>query len=116
MLENSFNIFSIMAVIIPILVICIFVFTFAMMFSPKLRAKIMSTGDIYINSTRNIISGNENELKDIVEKGSVLGSIAVEKTARAIKNGSKDNMVYCKYCGKVIGSDSRFCKNCGKEV
>lgn len=140
MLENSFNIFSIVSFIIPILVICIFIFTFAMMFSPKkLRAKMLSRqikslkhtidyskedlenlitnmGDISINSTKNIIDGNENELKDIVEKSSDLGSIAVEKTARAIKNGLKGNMVYCKYCGKVIDSDSRFCKNCGKEV
>lgn len=139
MLENSFNIFSIVSFIIPILVICIFIFTFAMMFSPKLRAKMLSRqikslkhtidyskedlenlitnmGDISINSTKNIIDGNENELKDIVEKSSDLGSIAVKKTARAIKNGLKGNMVYCKYCGKVIDSDSRFCKNCGKEV
>lgn len=110
-----------------------------MMFSPKLQAKMLSRqikslkhtidyskedlenlitnmGDISINSTKNIIDGNENELKDIVEKSSDLGSIAVEKTARAIKNGLKGNMVYCKYCGKVIDSDSRFCKNCGKEA
>ena len=139
MLESSFDIFSIIAVIVPILVVCIFIFTFAMMFSPKLRAKMMSRqikflkhmvdyskedleniitnmGDISVSSTKNIINENEKELKDIVEKSSDLGSIAVEKTARAIKIGLEDNLVYCKYCGKTIDSDSRFCKNCGKEV
>ena len=37
-----FDIFSIMSIIIPILAIGIFIFVFAMMFSPKLRGKMMS--------------------------------------------------------------------------
>ena len=38
---NNF-IFDIMVVIIPLLVLCIIVFTFALMFNPKLRGKFMS--------------------------------------------------------------------------
>jgi len=166
MLNNEvFNIFSVIAVIIPILVIGGFIFTIAMMFSPKLRGKMMSKqieslkhmtnyskedlenigttmGDIAINTTMNIVDNNKENLKNIgnkisditidttenifnknkdkldsiIEKGSDMSSIAVEKTARAIKKGLKDDNIYCKYCGKNIDADSKFCKNCGKEL
>ena len=139
MIDNGFNIFSIVSVIVPILVLGIFAFTIIMIFSPKLRGKMLShqikslkymadyskddiqniattMGDISINSTKNILDNNEDNLKHITEKTSDLGSIFVEKTARAIKDGITNNNVYCKHCGKSIDSDSKFCKNCGKEV
>ena len=139
MLNNEvFNIFSIMSVVVPILVIGIFIFVFAIMFSPKLRGKMMSKqieslkhmanyskedlenigttmSEIAINTKKNIYDNNEDKLRDIVEKGSDLSSITVEKTARAIKKGLQDN-IYCKYCGKSIDADSKFCKNCGKQL
>ena len=166
MLNNEvFNIFSVIAVIIPILVIGVFIFTFSMMFSPKLRGKMLSKqietlkhmtnyskedletigtsmGDIAINTTKNIVDNNKENLKNIgtkisditidttenifnknkdkldsiIEKGSDMSSIAVEKTVRAIKNGLKDTNIHCKYCGKSIDTDSKFCKNCGKKL
>lgn len=137
--NNFFDIFSIMSVIVPILIFCIFAFVILMIFSPKIRGKMLSNqikslkymtdyskddiqniattvGDISINSTKNIMDNNEDNLKDIVEKSSNLGSIAVEKTVRAIKKGLTENSVYCKHCGKIIDADSKFCKSCGKEV
>ena len=41
-MNDMFNIFSIVGVIVPILVIGVFIFVFTMMFSPKLRGKMMS--------------------------------------------------------------------------
>lgn len=138
-MNNYFDIFSIMSFIVPILVFGIFTFVILMIFSPKLRGKMLSNqikslkymtdyskddiqniattmGDISINSTKSIIDNNEDSLKDIVEKGSDLSSVVVEKTARAIKKGLTENSIYCKHCGKTIDADSKFCKSCGKEV
>jgi len=130
---------EIIPIIIFIIASSIIIFTIVFMLSPKLQGKwmsrqikslkhmtdyskddlesiISSMGDISINSTKNIIDENEEKLTDIVEKGSNLSSIAVEKTARAIKKGLTENNIYCKHCGKSIDSDSKFCKSCGKEV
>ena len=81
-----------------------------------LESIISSMGNISINSAKNIIDENGEKLTDIVEKTSDLSSIAVEKTARAIKKGLTESNIYCKHCGKAIDSDSNFCKSCGKEV
>ena len=39
----------------------------------------------------------------------------IEITAKAIKEGLINNKVYCKYCGKLIDSDSKYCIVCGRE-
>ena len=130
---------TIIPIIIFIVAASIIIFTFIFMLSPKLQGKwmsrqikslrhmtdyskedleniISSMGDISVNSTNNIIDNNEDKLTNIVEKTSDLSSIAVEKTARAIKKGLTEKNVYCKYCEKTIDTDSGFCKHCGKEV
>jgi len=136
---NHFDVFSIMAFIVPILVFGIFIFTFVMLLSPKLRGRMLSRqikslkhmadfskedlenisttmGEIAINTKKNIIDNNEDKLRNITEKTSDLTSIMVEKTVRSIKDGLTDKGNYCKYCGKMIDSDSKFCKNCGKKL
>ena len=130
---------EIIGIIIFIVAASMIIFTIVFMLSPKLQGKWMSRqikslkhmtnyskedleniisnmGDISVKSTNNIIENNEDKLTNIVEKASDLGSIAVEKTARAIKNGLTEKGVYCKHCGKTIDTDSMFCKHCGKEV
>lgn len=130
--------FEIMFTIVPIMVICTFIFTFAMMLSPKLRGKVMSrqlkatkymmdeskndltdiatiAGNVSINSRKNILDGNEDTLRDMSTRTANINKEGIEITTRAIKDGLSSNSIYCKHCGKSIDEDSKFCKFCGKE-
>ena len=60
------------------------------------------------DENEDIMSSNERRKANIKKEG-------IEVTARAIKDGLTSNKIYCRYCGASIESDSRFCKNCGKE-
>ena len=133
------DILNVIVIIIPILSISIIIFIIAMIFSPQLKGKMMSrqvkslkhmigyskedltnlmtsAGELAINAKKQILNNNEHNIKDIIEKSSDLSSIAVEKTARAIKRGLQNKAIYCHYCGKHIDYDSKFCKHCGKEI
>lgn len=126
--------FNIIFTIVPILVVCIFIFTFAMILSPKLRGKMMSKqmkslkymmedseeiltdlSKSAINVQKNILDENEDTLKDIATKKANISKKGIETTVRAIKKGLDKEVIYCKHCGSSIDSDSKFCKNCGKE-
>lgn len=130
--------FEIMFTIVPIIIAVIWVFTIAMIFSPKLRAKFMgkqlkatkymldenkenladmasTVGDITIDSTERIINENEEQLRNISTKKANISKEGIETTVRAIKKGLTEDVMFCKYCGQSIDSDSRFCKSCGKE-
>lgn len=139
----NFNLFNIIFIIVSIVVALIFIFTFFMMFSPKLKSKIMGQNikatkymlndneqelkDIVdfgakmaehsIKATKNIIDNNEQKLKDMATKSAEINRNAVFETAKAIKEGltSDDNFIKCKYCGSLIDKDSNFCKKCGKK-
>jgi len=131
--------FDIIFVIVPIFIGCVFVFTFALILSPKLRGKMMSRqiksmkymiddsketienitstmGDISINSKKSILDKNEENLKDIVNKTANISKDGIETTVRAIKKGLSNNTIYCKHCGSLIDADSKFCKHCGKKL
>ena len=130
--------FEVLFIIVPIFIGVVFIFTFAMILSPKLRGKMMSRqiksmkymideskdtiediatsmGDISIKSNKNIIDKNEENLKEIVKKSANISAPGIEATVRAIKKGFTTNPVYCKYCGEKIDYDSKYCKYCGKE-
>jgi len=130
--------FDIMFTIVPIMVICTFIFTFAMMLSPKLRGKFMSrqlkatkymmdeskddltdiatiAGNVSINSRKNILDENEDTLRNMATRSANINKEGIEITARAIKDGLSRNSIYCKHCGHSIDEDSKFCKFCGKE-
>lgn len=130
--------FELMFTIVPIMVICIFIFTFAMVLSPKLRGKFMSrqlkatkymfdeskedlaeiatiAGNVSINSRKNILDANEDTLRDITTRSANINKEGIEITARAIKDGLTGTTIFCKHCGKSIDEDSKFCKFCGKE-
>lgn len=130
--------FDILFIIVPIFIGCVFIFTFAMILSPKLRGKMMSRqiksmkymideskdtiediatsmGDISVNSSKKIIDNHEDDLKNIVNKSANIMEAGIETTVRAIKKGLTTNPIYCKYCGEKIDSDSKYCKHCGKE-
>jgi len=126
------TIFNLMFTIVPILVACIFIFTIAMLFSPKLKSKFMSKqiktlkymmedsegiltdlSKTAINVKKNILDENEDTLKDLASKEAEIESIGIERKASALKKGFFSNLMYCKNCGKQIDDDSKFCKNCG---
>ena len=132
-------IFEAMFTIVPILVVAGFIFTFAMIFSPKLRAKM---NRLDIKAAKYTVEENKDDIADIIsttantaigaknrvidESGDSIKRAArfeteiqkerVETIAKAVKDGlSNEETIFCKYCGAVIDADSVFCKKCGKE-
>ena len=75
------------------------------------RPEIMK---ITTKSAKYIQQENKEDLTDIANTSADIASGALTKTAKAIKEGIKDNM-FCKHCGAEIDKDSKFCKSCGKE-
>ena len=125
----SVIILDILFFIILILVVLTFIFTIALMVSPKLRGKWMSK---QIEATKHMMEYSKDDLKDIlsttksvevneeimknnVTRKANINKEGIEITAKAIKEGLINNKVYCKYCGKLIDSDSKYCKVCGRE-
>ena len=134
----SVIILEILFFIIPILVVLTFIFTIALMVSPKLRGKWMSkqieatkhmmeyskddlkdilstSKSVEVNAEKEILDNNEEIMKDNVTRKANINKEGIEITAKAIKEGITNNKVYCKYCGKLIDSDSKYCKVCGRE-
>lgn len=134
----SVIILKILFFIIPILVVLTFIFTIALMVSPKLRGKWMSkqieatkhmmeyskddlkdilstSKNVEVNAEKEILDNNEEIMKDNVTRKANINKEGIEITAKAIKEGLTNNKVYCKYCGKLIDSDSKYCKVCGRE-
>lgn len=134
----SVIILEILFFIIPILVVLTFIFTIALMVSPKLRGKWMSkqieatkhmmeyskddlkdilstSKSVEVNAEKEILDNNEEIMKNNVTRKANINKEGIEITAKAIKEGLTNNKVYCKYCGKLIDSDSKYCKVCGRE-
>lgn len=132
-------IFNVMFIVIPILVLCGFIFTFLMMFSPKFRGKFMvhqlkstkymldeskddltnmatMAGNMGVQIRKNIMDENEDVLKDLSKREAEIAKDKIEITARAIKDGLSGRQIYCKHCGALIDEDSKFCKKCGKKL
>lgn len=126
--------FDILFIIVPILIACGFIFTFAMILSPKLRGKMMSRqfksikymmeeskddfaniANSAINVKKNILDNNEAVLTEMVNQEANIVKGGIETTVKAIKKGLTEDKVYCKHCGVSIDFDSKFCKKCGKE-
>lgn len=129
------SMFDIMFIIVPILVFAGFIFTFALVLSPKLRGKLMSKqidaanymikesknslsdlAGTALDIKKNILSENEDVLKEMYTKEAEIAKEGLKIKTSAIKEGlSGIKNIYCKYCGSLIDSDSRFCKSCGKK-
>ena len=129
------SMFDIMFVIVPILVFAGFVFTFALLLSPKLRGKLMSKqidaanymikesknslsdlAGTALDIKKNILNENEDTLKEMYTKEAEIAKEGLKIKTSAIKEGlSGTKNIYCKHCGALIDSDSRFCKSCGKK-
>ncbi len=134
----SVIILEILFFIIPILVVLTFIFTIALMVSPKLRGKWMSkqieatkhmmeyskddlkdilstSNSVEVNAEKEILDNNEEIMKDNVIRKANINKEGIEIATSAIKNGLSNNKIYCKYCGKLIDGDSKYCKVCGRE-
>ena len=129
------SIFNIMFIVVPILVFGGFIFTFALILSSKLRGKLMSKqidaanhmmkssknslsdlAGTALDIKKNILTENEDVLKEMYTKEAEIEKEGLKIKTSAIKeglSGTKNN--YCKHCGSLIDSDSRFCKSCGKK-
>lgn len=138
-LNNVFKIQEIMFIIVPIFIAIVFILIVAIIISPKLRGKLMSSQiravknmtdyskediedlmtnleTISINSKNKTINQNEDILKNIADKEAEINKNSITSNARAFKDGiSNNDTVFCKNCGSIIDDDSKFCKFCGKE-
>ena len=129
--------FNIIFIISIVIFIAIFTFAILSIFSPKFRGKMMSRqvkslrymtdyskddletaltnlGEVSVNTSSNVLTNNEDKLKNIADTTANISKDAITTTVGAIKKGIKDT-IYCKHCGKIIDKDSKFCKYCGKE-
>lgn len=134
--------FEVMKTIFPFVFIIMFVGTivyfFLVAFSPKFRGKMMSRqvkaqkymmeeskddlkkieehkGEVEVDSKKEILDKHEGKMKDISKKEADINKEKVKTYAKAIKEGLEEETIYCKHCGTLIASDSKFCKKCGKE-
>lgn len=88
------------------------VFGFIMLFYSFLP--LIQKGMIKMN--KNIIEENKDALKDISSATGEIASEGVKKVAKSAMEGVNDaDKIYCKHCGQLIDSDSKFCSFCGKE-
>ncbi len=129
--------------IVPILIAITFIFTIALIFSPKLRGKMMSkqikatkhmldytkddlqdlmttSATMGIDTEKTILDKNEDTLRNNVIRKANINKEGIEITTKAIKDGlssgsENKNTKYCIECGKKISTDAKFCLYCGKE-
>lgn len=129
--------------IAQILIAITFIFTIALIFSPKLRGKMMSkqikatkhmldytkddlqdlmttSATMGIDTEKTILDKNEDTLRNNVIRKANINKEGIEITTKAIKDGlssesENKNTKYCIECGKKIPTDAKFCLYCGKE-
>ncbi len=101
-----------MDIVIIIVTVLIFAFTFIIMFSPKVRGKILSR---QVKSIKYMLNESKDDIQNISTNMADATKDGIETTARALKKGLTEESIYCKHCGNKIDKDSRFCKICGKE-
>lgn len=131
--------FMVFFIVFAVIAVLIFIFTISFMFNTKIRGKIMSkqieslreasnlSKDDFeniittlqtsaIKSKKEVLASNEEDLKNIADANARINKDAIRETASAIKDGFTSNGMHCKYCGKLIDIDSRYCKNCGEKL
>ena len=131
--------FIIFFIVMGIVAIAVFAYTFMMMFGTKTRSKMLARqmkslrgmtdiskedmesmmenlSEVSIKSRKKILEENEDDLKDIADANARINKDAVRETSKAIKEGFVGSSIYCKYCGASIDSDSVYCNKCGKKL
>lgn len=69
---------------------------------------------LMIKQARYMQDQNKETLSDMASAQADIGSEAITKVAKSVKEGLEDHK-FCKYCGAEIDADSKFCPYCGKE-
>ena len=111
--------FDIIFVITAIFIGFTFIFVVLMFVSPKLRGKLMSR---QVKAFKHMTDYSKKDFEDInynVADASMNANInkdAIYIKSKAIKDGLSSFMIYCKYCGNKIDSDSKYCNYCGKKL
>lgn len=101
--------------IVVIVVIVILFITFSK--TKGMEKTLTKMGNELVKAQANIIKNNEDIMKETANRTANINKDATKTMANAVKEGFfGDNKCYCKYCGALIDNDSRFCKNCGKEL
>lgn len=67
-----------------------------------------------IGIQKDVQEENKDSLTSIASTSADINSEAITKKAKAVKKGLKDTK-FCKNCGKEIDADSSFCSKCGCE-
>lgn len=114
---NLFRGFYIVFGIMTILSIGIFIFVFFTIFSPKMRAKLVSQN---IKAQKQILDDNKEILKDISEKNADLENISFQKKVKTIQEAFKEEKsqkyIYCQNCGQKNDENAIYCQKCGKKI
>ena len=129
---NGFTIFVI------IILIAFVGMAFMMVFSSKMRSKMLGRqmsisksllednkenfkdlARVGAEMQKEILEENEDVLKEVSSKSADIESVGIEKKAAAFKRGltgeGEKDVKFCKHCGAKIEVDSIFCKECGKK-
>lgn len=126
------------AIMIPIIAFALFIVIAAIVFSPKLRSKMMSReikatknmldnlkddltdmgvsmSSVAVDMQKKILDEKEDVIKENTRRQASIEGEGIEIKTRAFRDGLTKDTKYCKHCGELIDEDSKFCKKCGKE-
>lgn len=102
------NVGNLVFIIVPIAAICIFIITFLLMISPKLRGKMMSR---QIKTVKYMLDESQDDLREMANKA--------KEGMKGFSSSTNDEFSswdnYCKHCGAMIDADSVYCKKCGRK-
>ena len=141
MFDNGLTTFNIMFIVVNVFIVIVFIFTFIYILSPKFRGKVMSRqikatkhmmdyskndfedmserlgelSSIAINTKKKILEENEDTLREMSKMEANIKKDSVKTIAKSVKEGLSEASIYCKHCGTIIDSDSKFCKKCRRE-
>lgn len=122
--------------IVPIFIALVFIFIIAMIFSPKLRGKMMSqeikatkhmldyskadlkdiiktSADTKITSQKEVLDNYEDIIKENTIREANINADKIEILSKALKDGLTKEKKYCQECGHTIDIDAKYCSNCG---
>ena len=110
--KSVFNGFGILWILSGLFIAAVFIFVILMIFSPKVRGKMMSK---QAKAARYMVEESKDDIKYTADAMADATHDAIRDTVSAVREGIEGECMYCKHCGKPIDRDSRFCKECGGE-
>ncbi|MDD6468261.1 MAG: hypothetical protein PUF50_08795 [Erysipelotrichaceae bacterium] len=110
--------------IIAFVAIFLIIFVISSLFGSsqrRMEKKLTKMANSLIRVQNSVIQQNEDLLKDTANRSASIQKDAIRTVVHTVKEGWTDSeestdMIYCKYCGCYVDSDSRYCKNCGAKL